>query len=283
MTGLPSVLAAGDIVSHLTNSYDIHVGPWNIPLGQFNAWCEATLGFSPHLNKHVVMMMVAALVVGAAGIVTARRAVLAKGRGVFANMVESTALFVRDEVAKPGLGEHHYRAWYPFIATMFFFILVCNLLGLMPPPFGATATGNVNVTGGLALITLGAMVFGGMFEKGPVKFWLSLVPHGVPIWMWPLVFVIEVFGLLTKPFALTVRLFANMTAGHVIMAVLGGFLVVGGPTLGAWLANKAIVAPPTIGFYLFITVFEIVIALIQAYIFAILSAIFVGMMLSHDH
>jgi F-type H+-transporting ATPase subunit a len=276
-------LAAGDVVGHLTNSYQIHVGPWTVDLAAFNAWCAHSAGFSPHLTKHAVMMICAALVTGFAAVFAARRAVRDQGRGVFPNMVEATAVFLRDQVVAPGIGEHHARAWFPLIATLFFFILSCNLLGLLPPPFGATATGNVNVTGGLALITLACMILGGMFEKGVFRFWIGLVPHGVPWWMWPLVWLIEAFGLLTKPFALTVRLFANMTAGHVIMAVLGGFLVVGGPSFGAWLLNKTMVVPPSIAFYLFINVFEVAIAFIQAYIFATLSSIFIGMMLSHEH
>lgn len=282
---LPSgILASGDIVGHLTNSYEIHVGPWRANLAPLNHALKGAFGdWFPGLTKHAVMMLCAALVVGFAGVLAARRAVRDEGRGLFANMVEATALFLRDQVVAPGIGHHHARTWFPLIATMFFFILACNLLGLLPPPFGSTATGNVNVTGGLALITLGSMFVGGMVEKGPVRFWIGLVPHGVPWWMWPLVWVIEFFGLFTKPFALTVRLFANMTAGHVIMAVLGGFLVVGGPTFGAWITNKAMVVPPSLAFYLFINVFEIAIALIQAYIFATLSSIFIGMMLSHEH
>ncbi len=282
MTPFP-VLGSEDILSHLTDSYEIHFGPWHLDLGALNEWCVRSIGFSPHLTKHAVMMIVAALVVGVSVIHCSRRAIRDKGRGVFANMVESTTLFIRDEVVAPGIGRHHAATWFPLIATFFFFILTCNLLGLLPPPFGSTATGNVNVTAGLALVTLVSMLVGGMVEKGPVGFWIGLVPHGVPWWMWPLVFVIEAFGLLTKPFALTIRLFANMTGGHVIMAVLSGFLLVGGTTFASWLGLKALVGIPSLGFYLFINTFEIAIALIQAYIFATLSSIFIGMMLSHEH
>jgi len=164
------VLAAGDVISHLTNSYDIHFGPWHFDLWPINEWCAHTIGFNPHISKHVVMMLLAAVVAGTACTYAARRAVRDRGRGVFANMVEATALFIRDEVTRPGIGAHHYRTWFPFIATLFFFVLTCNLIGLLPPPLGATATGNINVTGGLALVTLGAMMAGGMIEKGPVGF-----------------------------------------------------------------------------------------------------------------
>ena len=282
MSPLP-VLAEADVISHLANSYDIHVGPWHFDLWPVNEWCASHLGFNPHVSKHVVMMLLAAAVAGSACILAARRAVRDSGRGLFANMVEATALFLRDEVAKPGLGDHHYRKWYPYVATVFFFVLACNLIGLVPPPLGATATGNINVTAALAILTFGAMVVGGTIEKGPFGFWVGLVPHGVPWWLWPLVLPLEIFGLVTKPFALMVRLFANMTAGHVILGVLAGFLAFGNIGFGAYLGSIAMVGVPTVAFYLFILVFELAVAFIQAYIFAYLSSIFIGLMLSHEH
>ncbi len=277
------VLAAGDVISHLTNSYDLHFGPWKLDLLPLNHALHGLLGFDPGISKHVVMMLLAAGVVGAACIHAARRAALPRGRGLLANMVEATAIFIRDEVAKPGIGHHHYRAYYPLIATIFFFVLGCNLIGLLPPPFGATATGNISVTGALAIVTLLAMIVGGMVEKGALGFWVGLVPHGVPWWLWPIIFCIEFFGLLTKPFALMVRLFANMTAGHVILAVLGGFLAFGNVSLGEFIGKTVYIGVPTVGFYLFITIFEIAIAFIQAFIFAYLSSIFIGLSLSHEH
>ena len=126
-------------------------------------------------------------------------------------------------------------------------------------------------------------VVGGTIEKGPFGFWVGLVPHGVPWWLWPLVLPLEIFGLVTKPFALMVRLFANMTAGHVILGVLAGFLAFGNIGFGAYLGSIAMVGVPTVAFYLFILVFELAVAFIQAYIFAYLSSIFIGLMLSHEH
>lgn len=305
----PLVLAAGDIISHLTNSYELHFGSWTLDLNQWvnfkvAMWTggQAVMGtllqhghevegivgvkggFNPGVNKHVVMMMLAAMVTGTAVIATSRVVDRRTGRAFFPSMIEWAVVWLRDEVIGEGIHDRKQRRkYFPLLATLFFFILSCNLLGLLPPPLGATATGNVNVTAGLALITLSTMILGGMAEKGPVHFWIGLVPHGVPLLLWPLVFVIEVIGLITKPFALTVRLFANMTAGHVMLAVLGGFLLVGGADLGSWLTNKAMAGIPSMAFYLFINSFEVLIALIQAYIFTILSSIFVGMMLSHEH
>ncbi len=278
-------LAAGDIIGHLTNSYELHFGKWHFDLTPINVFLKGTFGeWFPGINKHVVMMMLAAALTAFAAITTARVAHRRTGRTFFPAMVEWAVVWLRDEVIGEGIHDaKNRRRYFPWLATFFFFILFCNLLGLLPPPFGSTATGNVNVTAGLALITLSLMLIGGMVEKGPVKFWIGLVPHGVPLILWPLVFIIECVGLITKPFALTVRLFANMTAGHVMLAVLGGFLLVGGATAGEWATNKAMAGIPSLLFYLFINTFEVLIALIQAYIFTILSSIFVGMMLSHEH
>jgi F-type H+-transporting ATPase subunit a len=285
------VLASG-VVEHLTNSREIEFGPiFTIHLEPVNGWFRKAVGVDPHLSKHAVMMMLAAAIVAVAAIYTSRRAVREQGHGRFAHMVEATALFLRDQVVKPGIGDHHARAWFPWMATLFFFILTCNLLGLLPPPLGATATGNIWVTAGLASLTLGAMLFGGMAEKGPLRYWASIVPHGVPWWMWPIVWPIELFGHFTKPFALTVRLFANMTAGHVILAVLGGMFLVAGSqgywtdkaSLGQLLGLKAMVVVPSLAFALFIVTFELLVAFVQAYIFTTLSSIFIGLCLSHEH
>jgi F-type H+-transporting ATPase subunit a len=285
----PPVLAGG-LLEHLVNSEEIEFGPLKVPLHEFNEWFRGAVGFSPHMSKHVVMMLLAATLVAVLAIYTSRRAVRDQGRGLFANMVEATTLFLRDEVVKPGVGHHHASTWFPYMATLFFFILACNLIGLLPPPFGATATGNIWVTLALASLTFFAMIGGGMMEKGVVGYWVGIVPHGVAWWMWPLVWFIELFGHFTKPFALTVRLFANMTAGHVILAVMGMFLVSGSAAFwhdekgfGALLGLKAMVVPPSLGFAVGIALFECLIALIQAYIFTTLSSIFVGLCLSHEH
>lgn len=267
---------------HLQNSYELDLGGFgHVDLNlAINEPIRHMTGFDPHVSKQVVMMLLAAAVVAVAGILAARVAARASGRGVLGNCVESIFLFLRDEVVRPNVGEHHARAYLPWFATFFFFILCCNLIGLCPPPLGSTATGNISVTAALAILTFFSVQAAGMIEKGPLGYWVGLVPHGVAWWMWPLVFVIELVGLLTKPFALTVRLFANMTAGHVILGVLSVFLLV---AQEQGLGMSALVAPPTLGFYLFILAFEVFVALIQAYIFTTLSSIFVGLALSHEH
>ena len=284
---------------HLENSTEIHFGPhvldldktvnepvalltggrWEDTINEHGATAQEIVGgFHPCVSKHVVMMLLAAGVVAVAAIAAARSATRSSGRGFFGHAVESTFLFLRDEVVMPNVGAHHGRAYMPWFATFFFFILACNLIGLLPPPLGATATGNINVTLALALLTFLAVQIGGMMEKGILGYWVGLVPHGVPWWMWPLVFAIELVGLLTKPFALTVRLFANMTAGHVILGVLTVFLV-----SAQGLGMQLLVSPPSLVFAVGMLTFEILVAFVQAYIFTMLSSIFVGLALSHEH
>jgi F-type H+-transporting ATPase subunit a len=270
------VLASRDIVGHLTNSYTVEFVGVVLHLDGVNAAVKSATGFDPHLNKHVVMMMAAATVVSLLVLPAARRIAAGGPRGLVGNCLESTAIFLKDQVVEPGIGHHHAKAFFPLFATFFFFILSCNLLGLLPQ--SATATGNHHVTLALALVTLGTMLAGGMAVKGVFGYWTSIVPHGVPLWMWPIIWPIEMMGHFTKPFALTVRLFANMTAGHVVLAVLAGFLVA---EVGAMV--KPLIVVPTLGFALFIMVFEVLVAFIQAYIFTTLSSIFVGLCLSHDH
>src|SRR3954447_11895236 len=137
-------------------------------------------------------------------------------------------LFVRDQVARPAIGGHGADAFLPYLSTLFFFILFNNLLGLIPG--FASATGNINVTAVLAMMTLGTVILAGMREMGPVGFWVGIVPHmDVPMLLKPpllaLMFVIEVAGLFIRHIVLAVRLFANMFAGHMVLAVILGFIL----------------------------------------------------------
>lgn len=215
----------------------------------------------------------------------ASRAIATQPRrtGVVA-LLELAMVWVRDEIVYPWLGPERGRRYLGFFWTLFFFILFANVWGLMPfpvNPWDRTATGNLAVTGALAAIVFVLVQVSGMQAKGWGKYWVHLVPAGTPKLLWPLLFVIELIGLITKPFALTVRLFANMTGGHAILLVLFGFL------LGvAHYSSPALGLPPTVasfGFILFIALFEVLIALIQAYIFTILSAIFVSLAVAEEH
>jgi F-type H+-transporting ATPase subunit a len=204
-------------------------------------------------------------------------------KGIF-GLLEFGMVWLRDEVVYPWLGPERGRRYLGFFWTMFFFILFCNLFGLLPFPFNPwerTATGNLATTGALAAITFLVTQIAGMRQHGYLKYWINLVPHGTPIFLWPLLFVIEFIGLFTKPFALTVRLFANMTGGHAALLAMFGFLYF------VPHANSGIIGIPTtvasFGFILFILLLETLIALIQAYIFTILSAIFVSLAVAEEH
>ena len=153
-----------------------------------------------------------------------------------------------------------------------------NFLGLVPG--GATATASIFVTGGMAVVTLGMMVVGGMVAQGPLAFWKNLVPH-VPAALWPLMFVVELLGLVVKPFALMVRLFANMNGGHMVVLSFMGLIFFFAQSIGAGAGWGA--SPIGVGFAVFIMIIEVFVAMLQAYIFTQLSIIFVGGALHPEH
>jgi len=195
-------------------------------------------------------------------------------RGWFHNLFEAMILFIRDGVARPAIGGHGADAFLPYLWTAFFFILFNNLLGLIPGM--ASATGNINVTAVLALMTLGTVILAGSRELGPAGFWVGIVPHmDVPpvikVPLWGLMFVIEVAGLLIRHVVLAVRLFANMFAGHVVLAVILGFILM------AWNSNLFyLVMPSSIIGVILLSLLELFVAFLQAYIFTFLSALFIG-------
>ena len=194
--------------------------------------------------------------------------------GVFQNMFESLIIFVRDDIARPNLGAKADK-YVPYLLTVFFFILTCNLLGLVP--FGATATSNLMVTVVLASFTFVITQLGGTKDYWMHIFW----PPGIPTFVKPILMPVEVLGILTKPIALAIRLFANMTAGHlVILSLIGlifSFANIFGPGAGYG------VAPVSIAFALFIYFLELLVSFIQAYVFTMLSALFIGMAIEEHH
>ena len=184
--------------------------------------------------------------------------------------LESYVLFMRDKVCAPFIGERLGRRLTPYFCSLFLFILTMNLLGLVP--LFSAATNNINVTGALALLTLGLMVVGGCRENGVGGFLRAFVPSGVP---WPLLIIlvpIEVISTLGKTFALMIRLFANILAGHVIIFCLLGLVVILG-----------YLALPVVLLVVVLFFFELFVAFFQAYIFTLLSAIFVGQILRPEH
>lgn len=180
---------------------------------------------------------------------------------------EPVIVYIRDEVAIPNLG-HNYSKYMPFLLTIFFFILFNNMLGLIPT--GANASGNVYFTIILALITAVIVNF-----SGKSTYWKHIfMPPGVPLWLYPMIVPIEMLGIFTKPFALTIRLFANITAGHIIILSLFSFIFV---------FNSFAVAVPVAIFATLMTFMELFVAFLQAFIFTMLAALFIGTAVEEHH
>jgi F-type H+-transporting ATPase subunit a len=200
----------------------------------------------------------------------------------FANAVESLVIFIRDDVAEKSIG-HDGRRFTPLLCSFFFFILVAALLGLVPFPvlrhghWGAlavTSTANIAVTAALAAISFAAQQYAGISRNGLIGHFRGLVPPGLPLWLLPIMILIEVLGVFTKPFTLMVRLFANMLAGHMVITVL--LLLI--PMLtGISTVMGVGIIPVSLGLALFVMLLELLVAFIQAYIFTMLSALFIGM------
>jgi len=236
-------------------------------------------------TKHVMFLWIATLLTILTVWFAARRFSREKQAGEapkgFLNFFETFYVYLRDEVALSNIG-HGGERFVPYVVTLFFFILYANLLGLVP--FGATATSNIMVTGALAIISLVIVEAAGFVALGPKGYLGTIfyVPKGLPKPMVPIMLVImtpvEIIGKLAKPFALAVRLFANMTAGHfVILALLGLILTYGGASL---IGGVSIVGALALG--LFVMFLEIFVAFLQAYIFTILTAVFIGL-IRHAH
>ncbi|MFA6315956.1 MAG: F0F1 ATP synthase subunit A [Elusimicrobiota bacterium] len=222
-------------------------------------------------TKHAMMILVAAVLAAAVVIAAAR----ATGR--LRTAVEALILFIRKDIVAPAMGDDADR-YLPYLLTLFVFILMMNLLGLIPG--GSSPTGNLSVTATLSLTTFILIHAAGMFRHGPVKHLKNFVPHGVPWAVWPLVWCIEAMGFLTKGIALCIRLFANMTAGHMVILLFLGLILLAGQT---HLAAGALVAPVTVALAVGLYALELIVALIQAYVFTMLTAIFVGGALHPEH
>ena len=242
-----------------------------VPLGFWagNHWVKLDI------TKHVINMWIAAgVLLIVVGFATRKRALIPKGGY---NLLETFVMFIRDEISVKNIG-HHADQYTSYLCTAFFFILFMNLSGLLPiPAIGrfpgfSTATGNISVTVVLALFTFAVTQLAGMRAQGVFGYWAHLVPSGVPKALWPIMLPIEFFGLFTKPFALTVRLFANMVAGHIVIFFL----------IALTLFISVYVAPVSVAFALGIFMLELFVALVQAYVFTMLSALFIGMT-QHAH
>ncbi len=180
--------------------------------------------------------------------------------------------WLRDEVLIDVMGPEEGRRFAPYFIFLFFFIAFLNLLSMIPG--GVTANASIFVTGSLAVVTFGIMLVGGMMHNGVAGFWKGLLPHGLPLALVPLMFVLEVIGLLVKPFALTIRLFANMLAGHLVVYSFIAMIFLFAKML-EMSAVAYLPAVAAVGMSVFISIIEAFVALLQAYIFTYLSVIFV--------
>jgi F-type H+-transporting ATPase subunit a len=186
--------------------------------------------------------------------------------------LEPIILFVRDDIAIPNIGIHKYERYMPYLLSAFFFILINNLMGLIPfpPPFGANVTGNIAVTFVLATFTFIITQL-----SGNKTYWKHIfAAPGVPFWLLPIMIPVEIIGLFSKPFALMIRLFANITAGHIIVLSLICLI---------FIFSSLSVAPVSIFFVIFMDFLELLVAGLQAYIFTLLSSLFIGMAMPEHH
>lgn len=200
---------------------------------------------------------------------------LAAPKGI-QSLLEPIIIFIRDEVAKPAIG-HRYMYFMPYLLTVFFFIFFCNLLGLIPFIGGFNITGNIAVTLVLALFTFIIMV-----SKANGAFWMHiLAPPGVPKALWVLLIPIEIIGLVAKPVVLTLRLFANITAGHIIILAFVSLIFIFQQQYGA--GGAAGVSIVSIAFSIFMNLLELLVAFLQAYVFCLLSALYFGSAIEEAH
>ncbi len=268
-------------------------GKWQIPQlrSDFKPIATIKIGFKPiddriepfdlKITKFMVLELIAAIVLV---VVFSRLASKLKrdgvAKGTLANALEAMVVFIRDEVAKPAIGGHDADKFLPFLLTLFFFVLACNLFGMLP--WAGSATGALATTGALALVTFATVVVSGMVKLGPVGFWTGQVPHmelplALAIMLKPMIFFIEILGMFIKHFILAMRLLANMMAGHLVLAVIMAFISASAAYV-AWYA----VAPASVLGAVALSMLELFVAFLQAYIFTFLSALFIGMAV-HPH
>ena len=244
-------------------------------------------GHELYLTNHLLMtLVVAALMLLIFPYVASKIRTRGEGveahvtKGILANFFETLCVFLREEVTRPALG-HLTDKYIKYIWTTFFFVLFCNLLGMVP--WAGSPTGAWGMTGAMAMVTFCTVVGTGIKKHGPIGYWTGQVPHmELPLVMAvvikPMVFVIEVVGLLIKHFVLSVRLLINMYAGHLVLAVLLGFITMTADQGILWYG----VAPISILGTAVLSLLELFVAFLQAYIFAFLSALFIGMAV-HQH
>jgi F-type H+-transporting ATPase subunit a len=286
------------IIEHVSNSSIDH------PLIQL----PTVFGIDFSVTKHVFMLWVVAALVFLVVTMTVRR-YLRQDRLIptrFMNALEMVVEFVRDGIVEPNVGRKWVKTWTPLLLTLGIFILASNAIGLIPifdvlslinhtvlhlpeESFmarvlhgGTTATGNFNVTAALATITFFTIIIAGARAHGFVKHWKNMVPHGLPLPVTIMLIPIEVMGMFVRPFALTMRLAANMTGGHIAILAILSFVFIFTELSGQALVGIGIGVPSVI-LAVLLSGLEIIVVAVQAYVFTLLSAVFIGMAIHAHH
>ncbi len=262
-------------------------------------------GINFSVTKHVLMLWIVTILLTCAVIIPEDKPVPSG----WMNVLESIVKFFRDSIVQPNIGSKYSETWAPLILTFFFFILFANGIGLIPvfdllgalnrfvfqvPASaehnlinsllhgGVTATGNFNVTAGLAVITFFAIMIAGIYAHGFINHWKNLAPHGLP---WPVYIIlipIEIIGMFVKPFALTMRLAANMTGGHIAILAILSFMAIFAEMFQSTVTGLSL-ALFSIPMATAISGLELIVVMVQAYVFTLLSAVFIGMAINVHH
>lgn len=252
------------ILGHIKNSDILEFPFFHSQLPKFTPIHLGNLTIDLSPTKHSIFLLVGGFLLLVAAIYTARsykKNLVPKG---FANLMELIIIFVRDEVVLPNMGAAGLK-YMPYLLTTFFYILVMNLLGLVP--YGVTATSNIMVTAGLAIIAFFMIQISAIKTHGFKQYFVHLT-GGAPWFLWLIMIPVEILGLFTKPFALCMRLFANMTGGHIVILSLFGLIL---------MFRSFIVTPGPLLFIVGIYMLEIFVAVIQAFIFTMLTSVFMGL------
>lgn len=287
------------IIEHVSNSSIDH------PIFEL----PTVLGINFSVTKHVLMLWIVAVLLFVL-ITWSTRKYLKQDRPIpagFMNALEAVVQFIRDSIVLPNVGKKFVNTWTPLVLTFFFFIVTANAFGLIPMfevlgvvdrfilhtdhesilnrvlHGGATATGNYNVTAALALITFMAIIVAGTKAHGFIKHWKNVVPSGLA---WPVYIIlipIELMGLLVKPFALTMRLAANMMGGHIAILAILSFVFIFSEMFQSVLAGVGVGLVVSLPLVVGVSALEIIIVLVQAYVFTLLTAVFIGMAINVHH
>ena len=280
---------SGDLIRHHVTNAPISEDSIFYPISNF------LNSMSIPFNKHVLMLWIAAVVTLIVSLWATRRYrkdKTAQPSGI-SHIYEMLLEFIKQDIILPNIGEKYANRWTPLAATFFIFILMCNFIGLIPffekvgGGGGATATGNFGVTLGLATITFFAIIIAGTLKHGFIGHWKNMIPHGVPKPVLIILIPIEIIGMFVKPMALTLRLGANMTAGHIgMLAIFGLPYLIGSPAI----PSEGLLPQPSWGFAIIavglnvgIFFLEIIVSLVQAYVFTLLSSVFIGMAIHAEH